>query len=275
MIRALRLSASIAAVGAALLALAAVGAQGSPAPAGAVATAATGPSGATGAGAPLTATLTACHDDALAANRYAVFASQMVAAAVPGTLTMAVEFNLEERSGVAPAFSPVDATGFDTWVVSQPHVGIFAYDHEVTALPAPASFRVLVRARWIGRHRRILRQTASLTPVCMEQLLAPDLAIGRIVRTPGTTPGTAQYSVEVHNLGNADAGAFQVTLEVGATVLPASTVPSLAAGATVQATFSGPSCPSGSTLTAAADPTGQVPEPADSRRTRTLTCPIP
>jgi hypothetical protein len=195
-----------------------------------------------------------------------------VAAAVPDTLVMSVDFELQERSAGGP-FQTVRAAGFGTWVPSQPRVGIFTYNHEVTALPAPAAFRVLVKARWIGRHKRVLHETTAVSPVCVEPLIAPDLALGRITRGTGAVAGTVQYSIEVHNLGSAAAGPFQVSLTVGATALAPVTIPGLAAGASAPAIFSGPACTAGITLTAVADPSGALAEPSDPRRTRTQGCP--
>ena len=43
----------------------------------------------------------------------------------------------------AVGFAAGQRPGFGAWVSSQPGVGIFTYNHEVTALPAPAAFRVL------------------------------------------------------------------------------------------------------------------------------------
>ena len=234
---------------------------------------ATGVTGATTTPA-LTASLSACHADPVAANRYAIFASQTVSAAVPDTLVMAVDFQLEERSAGSGAFLPVKATGFNSWVASQPRVGIFTYNHEVTALPAPAAFRVLVRARWIGRHHKVLHETSALSPVCVQPAIAPDLIVGRISRSPGAAAGTVQYSVEVHNVGTAAAGPFQVSLTVGATALAPVSISGLAAGASAPATFTGPACGAGTTLTASADSSGSIAEPANPRRTRTLGCPI-
>ena len=121
----------------------------------------TGPAGAVQT---LSATLTACHGDPLAANRYAIFASQMTS--IPGTVTMAVNFQLDERKGGAAAFAPVSAPGFGVWVSSQPGIGIYTYNHEVTALPAPAAFRVLVRARWLDRRHHVIRKDELVSPVC-------------------------------------------------------------------------------------------------------------
>jgi CARDB protein len=234
------------------------------------ATAAVTSTGPTGAVEMLSATLTACHTDALAANRYAIFASQMTS--VTGTVTMAVNFQLEERKGTGVAFVPVSAPGFGVWVSSAPGVGIYTYDHEVTALPAPAAFRVSVRARWFDRHHHVIRRDALVSPVCVQPLLAPDLAIGALTRSPGAQAGTMTYSVVVRNDGSAAAGPFQVSFSVAGVALPNAAVTALAAGAKQVVEFTGPRCVAGSTLTASADPAGAVIEPADPERTKTFPC---
>ena len=253
----------------ALLAPGALGAQG----VGPVAVAASGPTGATGPTSPaplLSATVTSCHPDVLQANRYAIFASQMTS--VPGTRTMAVNFALPERSAAAATFATVSAPGFGAWVASEPGVGSYTYDHEVTSLPAPAAFRVLVRARWIDRHRHVIRHQQLLSPVCAQPLETPNLAIGTLRRAPGGQAATVSYSVQVLNDGTAPAGPFQVSLSVNGVALSNVSVARLAAGAAQGVQFSGPRCTAGSTLTAVADPAGSVAEPANAARTRTFPC---
>jgi hypothetical protein len=274
MIRRFRLLAPLIATLALVLALATVGAGGVTPAIGAVAasTVATGPTGPTTTAA-LTATLSACHPDAVPANRYAIFVSQTVAQAVPTTLSMSVNFELQERSAGGSGFVPVKVPGFGVWVTSQPRVGVFTYNHEVTALPAPDSFRVLVKARWIGRHKRVLHTATAVSPVCVQPLIAPDLVIGRITHS-AVRAGSVQYSVEVHNAGNAAAAPFQVSLTLGTDVLAPVTIAGLAPGATTTVVFTGPVCAAGNTLTAAADSGHAVVEPADARRARTLDCPL-
>jgi hypothetical protein len=215
--------------------------------------------------------VSACHADSLTANRYAIFASQM--RQVAGGRTMAVSFVLQERTAKSAPFAPVSAPGFGTWVSSQPGVAIFTYDHEVTALPAPAAFRVVVRARWINRRHRVIHRATIVSPVCLQPLLQPDLAIGEpLARSAGTQAGTVVYSVVVRNLGTAAAGPFQVSLSVGGTALPAVTVASLAADSTQLVEFTGPRCAVGSALVATADSGNTVTEPANADRTRTFAC---
>lgn len=229
----------------------------------------TGSTGSTGAG-PLTASLSACHTDPLVANRYAIFASQMDA--VPGTLTMSVSFELLERSGSGVTFAPVSAPGFDTWVTSQRGVGIFTYSHEVTQLPAPAAFRVLVRARWIGRRRHVLRTDQHLSPACVEPLLQPDLAVGPVAHGRTSTAGTEAWDVDIRNNGDAAAGPFQVSLAVADGTPVTAAVSGLAAGASQVVQLSAPACTAGQSVTVTADPAGAITEPPDAKRTRTVSC---
>jgi hypothetical protein len=270
-----RLFVPLAAVFLAALALLAPGAIGAqPAPPGAFASSSTSPTGPTGVtgtpGATLSATLTACHADPLQANRYAIFASQMNS--IPGTRTMAVDFVLQQRNSSGVTFAHVSAPGFGAWVSSQPRVGIYTYDHEVTALPAPGAFRVLVRARWLDRHRRVIRRAQLVSPICVQPLQAPDIALGALRRVATATPGTVSYSLTVVNGGTVAAGPFQVSLTVNGAPLTSVTVPGLAAGASTVAPFSGPRCTAGSTLSAVADPAGAVTEPANAARSKTFPC---
>ncbi len=267
-----RLIALPAALCAALLLLAASAAAGS-SPALPIATGATGASGATGPGGPpLTATLSACHTDATPASRFAIFASQTTAAAARGTLAMSVEFVLEERTGAGERFEVVPAPGFGAWATSQRGIGIFTYSHEVVALPAPAAFRVLVRARWIGRGHRVLRRLDTLSPVCVQPLLEPNLAVAAIYRGAAQSATTVTWNVGVRNSGSAAAGQFEVALSVDGTALAPVTVPGLAAGAGTVVQFTGPRCAAGGSLIASADSTNALTEPANAGRTRTVGC---
>lgn len=231
--------------------------------------------GATGPTAPvsvaLAATLTDCHSDPLAANRYAIFASQMTA--IAGSSTMAVDFQLQERTANAVSFVAVPAPGFGIWVASQPGVGIYTYDHEVTALPAPAAFRVLVHARWINRRHRVIRRGQILSPVCVQPLTAPNLAVTTLKRRfPAGTAATVNYDVGVINAGTAAAGSFAVSLTVDGTALTTVTVPGLAPGAATEVQFQGPRCSAGTTLTATADASSAITEPANPARSKTFPC---
>jgi len=227
----------------------------------------TGPTGATG----LVATVSACHTDPAQANRYAIFESQMTS--VPGTRTMAVSFVLQVQHSRKGGFATVTAPGFGSWVHSQPGVAIFTYNHEVTSLPAPAAFRVLVRARWLDRHRHAIRHEDIYSTACVQPLLQPDLAIGEpLARAAGPSAGTAVYSVVVRNDGTAAATNFDVGLTVNGVARPNIAVPTLAANSTQLVDFTAPRCNAGTTIVATADVAGVVTEPANTSRSRTFAC---
>ena len=158
--------------------------------------------------------------------------------------------------------------------VSQPGVGIFTYDHEVTGLPAPAAFRVLVRARWIDRHHRVIRREMIVSPICVQPLLQPDLSIGLPIGRAAAGGGNVLYSVVVNNSGTAAAGPFAVSLSVGGVTLAPVTVPSLAADSTQLVQFTGPRCTAGSTVVATADSANAVSEPANANRITLLRLPL-
>ena len=158
------------------------------------------------------------------------------------------------------------------WVSSAPGIGIYSYDHEVTALPAPAAFRVAMRARWFDRRHHVIRRDALLSPVCVQPLLTPNLSLGTLTRAAGTQAATLTYSVVVRNDGIAAAGPFQVSLSVAGVALRNAGVTGLAAGAKQVVQFTGPRCVAGTTLSASVDPTGAVVEPANPERTKTFPC---
>jgi hypothetical protein len=252
----------------AMLAPGALGAQGA-----AVKTGSTGPTGSTGStgSTGLVATVSACHTDPTQANRYAIFQSQMTA--VPGTRTMAVSFVLQVQHSRKGGFATVTVPGFGGWVHSQPGVGIFTYNHEVTSLPAPAAFRVLVRARWFDRRHRTIRHEDIDSTACVQPLLQPDLAIGEpLARSAGSSAKTVVYGVVVRNDGTATATNFEVGLSVNGVAQPAITVPTLAANSTQLVDFTAPRCNAGTNIVATADAAGTVPEPANPTRSRTFAC---
>ncbi|HEX4034018.1 MAG TPA: CARDB domain-containing protein [Solirubrobacteraceae bacterium] len=233
----------------------------------------TGPSGTTGSTGVtgLVATVSACHTDPVQANRYAIFQSQMTA--VPGTRTMAVSFVLQVEHSRKGGFATVTVPGFGGWVRSQPGVGIFTYNHEVTSLPAPAAFRVLVKARWIDRHHHTIRHEDIDSTACVQPLLQPDLAIGEpLAHSAGPGPKTVVYSVIVRNDGTAAASNFQVGLTVNGVAQPPIAVPTLAANSTQLVDFTAPRCTAGTTIVATADVTSAVSEPANASRSRTFAC---
>ena len=62
---------------------------------------------------------------------------------------MQMRFTLQTRSAEAPGWHKLAASGFGKWLTSDPGVGRYVYTKRVVALEAPASYRTLVRFRWL------------------------------------------------------------------------------------------------------------------------------
>ena len=249
-----------------MLPLAASVAQGSSPPP--LATGATGASGATGPGwpgAPRSASSSTCHTDAAPSNRYAIFASDDRAGR--SAARSRCRSTSCSRSAAAAAASRSSGARGSAWVTSQRGIGIFTYSHEVTALPAPAAFRVLVRARWIGRGHRILRRLDALSPVCVQPLLEPDLAVTSISagrhRSGGPSPGTSPCATSAR-----PGGAVRGLAERRRQRARAGHRARSRRGASQVVQFTGPRCTAGGSLVATADSGDAITEPADSARTR-------
>jgi hypothetical protein len=219
--------------------------------------------------APPSATLTACVDGTTLAERSASFSAEMQA--VAGTRTMAVSFQLYERSA-AHGYVSVSAPGFGVWQDSNPGISVFTANENVIDLPAPSAFRAKVRYRWIGPRGRVIRHDVLVTPVCLLTLLEPDVSILRITRAPGATASSELYGVVVRNTGSVAAQPFSVAFSIGTSALTPQTVSGLAVSATQVVQFSGPRCPSGTALTAQVELSGSPLEPTNPDRKLTIVC---
>ncbi len=119
----------------------------------------------------ISATLSSCHQAAASADRYATFDAQMTA--VPGSEALSIRFELDERAVGSSRFRAVRGVpGFGMWTQSLAGVDIFGYSHEVSALSAPAAFRVTVSYHWLGARHRVIRRARRVTPACVV-LVAP------------------------------------------------------------------------------------------------------
>jgi hypothetical protein len=123
------------------------------------------------------ATLEQCTSSTLPAQRSVTFSAQMTA--VAGTQRMAMRIELQERAP-SPAgdasqapFRPVSAPGLGVWRSSEAGVKIYRYVKQITGLSAPATYRAVVRFRWLGARGRVLRRAALRTATCAQAAPAP------------------------------------------------------------------------------------------------------
>lgn len=199
---------------------------------------------------------------------------------IPGTLRMAMRFELLQRTRGHSGATPVAGPKLGEWITPShdPTLGQQPDDrwmvrHPVRGLDAPARYRLLVQFRWTGAGGRVLATVSRLSRSCSQPVLAPDLAV----------LGFDRRGAVVANLGRTNAGAFDVAMSVGAgggsgagaQQSATATVLGLAPGARQRVRFRGIACPAGSPVTIVADPDGRIPDPDRSNNTLSSTCPAP
>ena len=229
------------------------------------ATAAAVPTTATGA-----ARLVSCDSALDPAGRLATFEGRM--RTVRGTARMQMRFTLQTRAKEQVNWHALAAPGFGRWLTADPGVGRYVYTKRVVSLFAPASYRTVVRFRWLGRGGHRIASDRSTSPVCRQLDLRPNLRPLGIQERPGADAQHARYVVPVVNRGKSAAGPFDVVVTVeGATLAPART-PDLAPGERALVEVDGPPCTAGSLLTVDVDPTGAVDERVEADNRLSVAC---
>src|SRR5215210_1468001 len=187
---------------------------------------------ATATAAPTTASgaarLVSCDSALDPADRLATFEGRM--RTVRGTARMQMRFALQTRAKGQVNWHALAAPGLGRWLSADPGVGRYVYTKRVVALFAPASYRTVVRFRWLGRGGHRIASDRSTSPICRQLDLRPNLRPLGIGERPGADPEHARYVVPVVNRGKSAAGPFDVVVTAaGATLTPAQT-PELAPG---------------------------------------------
>jgi CARDB len=219
---------------------------------------------------PTRAALQACHTGSAPLDRYAVFTAQL--GAVPDSKRMQVRFDLQQRLSGGD-FRRVVAPGLGVWRASMPGVDIFRYRKQVANLQAPATYRALVRFRWLDAGGAVIQSTARRTRSCRQPDLRPDLELGAVSAQPAGA-GKARYLLVVHNGGRADTGPFDVAFAVGDAGQPDQSVEAVAAGDQRVLTFVGPRCDPQTDLHVTLDPGLAVDEADETNNVRTVSCPL-
>jgi hypothetical protein len=121
-----------------------------------------------------------CVTSTVQAERTATFTAQMAATAT--TQKMAMRIELQQRLHGESEFHTLAAPGFGVWRTSEPGVEIYKYVKQITNLDAPASYRVLVRFRWLDERGHVLKRDELHTSRCVQPTLS-----GQVVQTPPPT----------------------------------------------------------------------------------------
>jgi hypothetical protein len=186
---------------------------------------------------------------------------------------MQVRFTLQMREDGLHAWRRVAAEGFDTWLTSLPAVRRYSYAKTVTNLSAPATYRTVVRFRWLDEDGEAVKSARVTSASCRQPDMRPDLEARRVDVLPGPDAETRRYAVTVRNDGRTDAGPFSATLEAGDAELGSLAVLGLAAGAQRVVAFTGPPCAAGAPLTVTLDPDDAVEERDEEDDVLVATCP--
>ncbi len=117
----------------------------------------------------VTATLEQCVASGGQAERSATFTGEMNS--VPGAAKMSMRIDVEERAPGEAEFHPVSAPGLGVWRAADPKVKVYKYLKQVTNLSAPASYRGLVRFRWINARGHVIKRAERLTTRCLQPAL--------------------------------------------------------------------------------------------------------
>jgi CARDB len=207
---------------------------------------------------PASATLLECDRSAAPA---AEFEARMTA--LSGATQMQMRFTLQASTPERPGFRRVAVPGFGTWTTADPGVTRYSYSRRVEALVGPASYRVMVRFRWLDAAGGQIAHTRKVSRACRQPDLRPNLTLGDVSLEPD-----GRYVVLVRNTGKRPAGPFELAVGDSAPV----EVPSVAAGRERSVPVAGPACEPGATLTAVADTADVVDERSEDDNELSLAC---
>lgn len=121
-----------------------------------------------------------CVTSTVQVERTATFTAQMAATAT--TQKMAMRIELQQRLHGESEFHTLAAPGFGVWRTSEPGVAIYKYVKQITNLDAPASYRVLVRFRWLDERGHVLKRDELHSSRCLQPTLP-----GQVTQTSPTT----------------------------------------------------------------------------------------
>jgi hypothetical protein len=134
------------------------------------------------------ATLEQCVTSVVQSERSATFTGEMTA--VPGAARMAMRIDVEERLPADAEYHAVVFPGLGVWRSADPKVKVYKYLKQVTNLSSPASYRGLVRFRWISPKGHVIKRTERMTARCL-QPASPAQPPATAERTPPTSTATA------------------------------------------------------------------------------------
>ncbi len=215
----------------------------------------------------LSATLESCKTSPLPAERIAAFVGSMPAIAAAERMQM--RFVLQRRRAGERHWRQVPGVdGFGVWESAQPGRAGFVFHKRVDGLPVPATYRAVVRFRWIGADGEIVRGERRTTRSCWQPDVRSDLVATSLSAVLDARPALAIYSLVVRNEGRTTASPFAVrVLGVSADA------PAIAAGGQAAVVVVAPLCIPGTSVAVKVDADHRVDE-TDEHNVLRLRCPL-
>jgi hypothetical protein len=207
--------------------------------------------------APASVAVTAC----VPRERAAEFEARMDQ--VPGAARMKLRFTLESRRPGKP-WRKVAAPELGGWRTADPQTTRYISSRRVTALVGPASYRTVVRFRWLDADGDVVASSRARSRSCWQPDHRPNLKLRALSVEAGST-----YVVLVANTGRSETGTFDLEI----TGLPSQVVDTIAPGGEALIEVEGPPCQSGATVTATADPLDLIDERSERDNALTRLCP--
>ena len=196
--------------------------------------------------APASVALTTCEPSL----RSAEFEARMDK--VEGASRMKLRFTLEARK-TGKSWRRVAAPELGGWRTAAAATTRYISSRRVTALVGPASYRTLVRFRWVDAAGHTVARAKVRSKSCWQPDHRPNLKL-QALSFEGDQ--TTTYVVLVTNTGRSETGPFELAL----TGLPTQPLASLAAGEARLVEVPGPKCERGTAITATADPLDLIDE---------------
>lgn len=155
---------------------------------------------------------------------------------------MTMRFQLLERTPGAASAHAVSAPELAPWRKSRPGVKDFSYSQTIKGLSSGVTYSVNVQFRWYSAAGKVIRREERESGTCVQDGALPNLVIGEVRLSPGSTEKTAVYSVKVGNTGQGEAKSVPVSLIADGALIDTRTIDLLKAGEFITVRFTGPHC---------------------------------
>jgi hypothetical protein len=187
-------------------------------------------------------------------------------ATLPGATAMQMRFTLQASTATRPAYRRVAAPGFGTWTTSDPGTTRYVYTRRVENLVGPASYRVVVRFRWLDAAGEQISRARRVSRICRQPDNRPNLTITGLSVEQSADPATRRYVALVRNTGRRTSEPFELAIGDLRPVI----VFALPPGRDRAVELSGPACEG--EITAIADPDDAIDERYETDNEFTTGC---